>query len=304
MSADPAPKILLVDDESANIELLADIFDDCEVLFATDGHRALELAASALPDVILLDIMMPGIDGFEVCRRLKAQRVTADIAVIFLTGKDDWETESEGLTLGAVDYVTKPINPPIVKMRVHNQVELKRARDKLASLAITDGLTGIANRRHFDDTLAQEHGRLARGNGELSLILLDIDHFKPFNDLLGHVAGDDALRRVALAIDGAMKRPGDIAARYGGEEFACILPETSADGAMHIAHDLHDAIAGLAIPHPDSPTSPILTISSGVATVMCRPGRSVLQVLAAADEQLYVAKTSGRDRVAGDCVPA
>jgi diguanylate cyclase (GGDEF)-like protein len=291
-------RILVVDDDPANVELLAEIFDDeYEVLFATDGDKALTIAAQASPDLILLDVMMPGIDGFEVCAQLKAGRSTAGIPVIFITGMGDMEAETRGLELGAVDYVTKPINPPVVRMRVRNQVELKRARDALTRLATTDGLTGIANRRHFDEVLAREHARLARLQALLSLVICDIDHFKAFNDCYGHIAGDDCLRRVAHAIESAMSRPADLPARYGGEEFVCLLPDTDAAGAGAVGERVRQAVAALQIPHSGSTGAGVVTVSVGVACVECRPGRSTLAVVAQADEQLYLAKTGGRNRV-------
>ncbi|WP_019590681.1 diguanylate cyclase [Thioalkalivibrio sp. ALE20] len=291
-------RILVVDDEPANIELLAGIFEDeHEVLFATNGHKALDLAASARPDVILLDVMMPGTDGFQVCEWLKSERATASIPVIFITGVGDTEGEARGLELGAVDYVNKPINPPVVKLRVQHQIELKRARDQLTRMAVTDGLTGLANRRQFEETLEGENARLARSGGELSIILLDIDYFKPFNDTLGHVRGDDCLREVARVLDASVSRSADLAARYGGEEFACILPDTALAEAVTVAERVRVAITELAIPHPASEVADRVTASLGVASLQCQPRRSALRVVARADEQLYRAKAEGRNRV-------
>ncbi len=299
MNADTAPaRILVVDDDPANIEVIADIFDDdYDVLISTDGERALEIAETSEPEVVLLDVMMPGMDGFEVCRRLKGRRATSGIAVIFITGMGDVDAEARGLELGAVDYVNKPINPPVVRRRVDNQIELKRARDRLAQLAITDGLTQIANRGHFDETLAREYARLARRGEKLALILIDIDSFKMFNDTYGHIAGDDSLRAVARVVDGAASRPADLAARYGGEEFACILPDTDLDGARRIAERIASGIADLAIEHAGSDVADHVTASIGVAAVTCTPDRSPLNVVATADEQLYAAKSNGRARI-------
>ncbi len=292
------PAILVVDDETINIELLADLLeDDYDVSFATGGEQALALAAGDRPDLILLDVLMPGMDGYDVCARLKQDVATAGIPVIFITALGDTEAETRGLDLGAVDYVTKPISPAIVRARIRNHIELKRARDTLARLATTDGLTGLANRRSFDDRLAAEHRRLSRGGGELSLILLDIDHFKLFNDTYGHLAGDDCLRQVGRALQGVVRRPADLAARYGGEEFACILPETDAAGVLAIAEQVRTAIAGLNIPHAASRTSDHVTASLGVVTVVCTPEQPVGDIVAAADAGLYRAKETGRNRV-------
>ena len=295
---EPQARILVVDDELINIELISDIFgEDHEVLFATEGLRALEIAATAKPDVILLDVMMPGMDGYEVCRQLKAERLTEGIPVIFISALNDEEAETWGLLIGAVDYVTKPFRPAVVKMRVNNQIELKHARELLTRLAITDGLTGLANRRHFDDTLELEYARHARSGAELSLILLDIDHFKLFNDTYGHVSGDDCLRQVARSIDSIIVRTTDLSARYGGEEFVCVLPETGQIAAVAIAEKIRQSIMALSIPHSASSVADCVTASIGVVTTRCEQGKSVLNIVAQVDEQLYAAKSGGRNRV-------
>lgn len=291
-------RILLVDDELSNIEVLADIFDDdYEVLFATEGEKALEIAATGQPDVILLDVMMPGMDGHEVCRRLKMERQTAGIPVIFITGLSDVAAETKGLELGAMDYVSKPFSPAVVKIRVRNQIELKCAREQLTKLASTDGLTGLANRRRFDEVLAQEYTRHARSAGELSLIMLDVDHFKAYNDTYGHVSGDDCLRQIAGVINRSVIRVTDLAARYGGEEFVCVLPETNQKGALAIAEKIRLGIIALSIPHSGSSAASHVTASLGVVTTRCFPEKSALNIVAQADEQLYKAKASGRNRV-------
>jgi len=297
-------RILLVDDELSNIEVLADIFDDdYEVLFATEGEKALGIAATAQPDVILLDVMMPGMDGHEVCRRLKMDRQTAGIPVIFITGLSDVAAETLGLELGAMDYVSKPFSPAVVKIRVRNQIELKCAREQLTKLASTDGLTGLANRRRFDEVLAQEYARHIRSTNELSLILLDIDHFKTYNDTYGHVSGDDCLRQIAGVIDQSIIRVTDLAARYGGEEFVCVLPETNQSGALAIAEKIRQAISSLAIPHSASSAASHVTASLGVVTARCLAEKSPLNIVAQADEQLYKAKSSGRNRVEACATP-
>ncbi|MEI6987192.1 MAG: response regulator, partial [Rhodospirillaceae bacterium] len=299
----PRPRVLVVDDETANIELLAEICGDAhEILTASDGMVALEIAASTKPDVILLDVMMPGIDGYEVCRRLKAEPLTANIPVIFITGLGDVAAETRGLELGAADYVTKPISPAAVRARLTNQIALKKTQDQLARLATTDGLTGLANRRHFDEVIAHEYARHARSGGELSLILLDVDHFKLFNDTYGHVSGDDCLRQVARAVGNVVTRVTDLAARYGGEEFVCLLPMTDQKGAARIAENIRESVAALAVPHRGSSAADHVTVSLGVITTRCVPGRSSLNILALADEQLYAAKSGGRNRVCAGSV--
>lgn len=291
-------RILVVDDELSNIEVLADIFDDdYEILFATEGGAALEIAATAQPDVILLDVMMPGMDGHETCRRLKMDRQTAGIPVIFITGLGDVAAETKGLELGAMDYVTKPFSPAVVKIRVRNQIELKCAREQLTKLASTDGLTGLANRRRFDEVLAKEYARHTRSGGELSLILLDVDHFKAYNDTYGHVSGDNCLRQIAGMIDRSVIRANDLAARYGGEEFVCVLPETDQKGALATAERIRQGIIALAIPHSASSAASHVTVSLGVVTARCFAEKSPLNLVAQADEQLYKAKSTGRNRV-------
>lgn len=300
---DPAAargRILIVDDDPTNIKLLAEVFADChDVVFATDGARALELAATAQPDVVLLDVMMPGMDGYAVCERLKADRLTAEIPVIFITGRSDIAAETRGFALGAVDYVTKPINPPIVRMRTDNQIELKRARDQLRRLATTDGLTGLANRRRFDEVLEVEHARLSRTGGPLSLVMVDVDHFKAYNDSYGHLAGDECLRRIALVLQGSMKRAADIAARFGGEEFVCLMPDTDLAGATTVGETIRRGIAELAIPHCSSDVADHVTASLGLVTTAAdgRPRHGPAAVLAAADAELYAAKSTGRNRL-------
>jgi len=297
-AAMPRPRILVVDDEPSNVELLADIFGgDHEVLVAADGPAGLEVAATRVPDVILLDVMMPGIDGYEVCRRLKADPLTCAIPIIFITGLGDVAAETRGLQLGAVDYVTKPISPAAVRARVNNQITLKRVQDQLTRLATTDGMTGLANRRRFDEMLALECARHARSGAELSLILLDVDHFKTFNDTYGHVCGDDCLRQVAGVMGGAILRATDLAARYGGEEFVCLLPMTGQEGAITIAEKIRHGIASLTIPHSHSSAADHVTVSLGVITARCVLGRSALDIVALADEQLYAAKSGGRNRL-------
>ncbi len=292
------PTILIVDDEPINIEVLASILEsEYEVVFATNGAQALELAATTRPDLVLLDVVMPGMDGYEVCTQLKSNKATAGIPVIFATALGDREAETRGLELGAVDYVTKPINPPTVRMRVRNHVELKQARDKLLELATTDGLTGLANRRRFDDRLDEECRRLQRSRAHLSLIFLDIDHFKAFNDTYGHPAGDNCLRQIGFVCMEAMRRGSDLAARYGGEEFTCILPETDAAGATMVVENIAAGIARLALPHSQSSVSPQVTASFGVFTVTASAQFGAAKLLSAADQCLYRAKREGRNRI-------
>ncbi|CAH2032372.1 diguanylate cyclase domain-containing protein [Trichlorobacter ammonificans] len=292
------PTLLIIDDTPINIRVLSELFaDECEILFATSGEDGLRLAASDRPDLILLDIMMPRMDGYEVCRRLKSDPQTRDIPVVFVTALGEEKDETQGLELGAIDYIIKPINPPIVKARIRNHLELKRHRDLLSAMATIDGLTGIANRRRFDEMLRQEWHRAQRSGTPLSVLMIDIDHFKLYNDRYGHLAGDDCLKAVACCMLGVIRRPGDLLARYGGEEFACILSETDVQGARKVAEHLHQAVAALEIPHADSPVSPIITVSIGFCTTWPNGIRNSQELVDCADRNLYRAKHEGRNRV-------
>lgn len=293
--------ILIVDDEISNIEIMnATLEDTYEVCFAMSGAQAIDVARAVLPDLILLDVMMPDIDGYEVCRTLKADRFLADVPIIFTTGLNDQEAEARGLSLGAIDYVTKPIQPISLRARVRNHIELKRLRDQLAELAVTDALTGLSNRRRLEQALDTETARLARTGDWLSVIMLDIDFFKLFNDTYGHPAGDRCIAMVAAALNRAVNRASDLTARYGGEEFACVLPGTDFESAMMVAKQIHNQIESLDIPHGGSTVSPRVTVSLGVATARCLPGMGAELWLTHADRQLYLSKAGGRNRIGGN----
>lgn len=294
------PRILVVDDQPANIQTLYQVLKgEYDVSMATDGSQALAQCLRRAPDLVLLDVVMPGIDGFEVCRRLKLDPATRDIPVIFVTARDSPEDETLGLEVGAVDFIAKPVSPPVVRARVRTHVALKRQTDLLRSLAFNDGLTGVANRRWFDERLQVEWLRCKRNQLPLSLILLDLDHFKPYNDCYGHQAGDDCLRAVAAAMKARLGRPADLLARYGGEEFVCLLPETPLEGARAKADDLGRAVFDLKIAHAGAEAAPVVTISRGVACLLPTSEHGPLELLQRADEMLYVAKRSGRNRTCG-----
>lgn len=294
------PRILIVDDAPNNVHLLAEALEpDYAVLVAMDGGRALEIAsrAESQPMLILLDIMMPGLGGYEVCRQLKSMERTRDIPIIFITARDAPEDEAMGLNLGAVDYICKPFHLPIVLARIRNQVHLKQKTDLLDRLANLDGLTNIANRRHFDETLDLEWRRALRDGHSLSLVMLDIDCFKDFNDNYGHGEGDQCLRRVAKAIQGALARPGDLLARYGGEEFVALLPDTDLEGASRIGERIRAAVQALKIPHPLNLAADTVTACVGCASVIPSARISSRDLLETADTMLYAAKQAGRNRV-------
>lgn len=293
------PVVLIIDDQPTMLRALGRLLkEDYHILAAVSGPKALELAIGGMvPDLILLDVVMPDMDGYEVCRRLKSHPKTMDIPIIFITSMCGCENEAKGLDLGAVDYIAKPFSNAVVKARVRTHVQLKIRTDMLEKLAMVDGLTGIANRRSFDQALDQEWKRAARTGREISVIMLDIDHFKTYNDNYGHGAGDGCLQRVARAMDSMIRRPADVIARYGGEEFAALLPEIDPRGAARMAEKFRTVVASLALPHAHSPIADHVTISAGHATRRANPDQSHQGILEAADQALYKAKQAGRNLV-------
>jgi diguanylate cyclase (GGDEF)-like protein len=293
-------KLLIVDDQPLNIQALHEVFAaDYRVYMATRGEDALRLCAEQQPDLVLLDVEMPGLDGYEVCARLKADPSTRDIAVIFVTAHREEAAETRCLDAGAVDFIIKPFNAQIVRARVRTHVTLKAQGDLLRRWAYIDGLTGVHNRRSLDERLASEWGRALRNRTALSVILLDVDFFKRYNDRYGHQAGDECLRRVAATLKSGLKRPGDLLARYGGEEFACLLPDTGLAGALQVARQLGQQVFAQQIAHADSAAAPVLTVSLGVCSKGVDAAGSAAELLRQADAQLYAAKAAGRHRACG-----
>ncbi len=296
MVAEQRAKILVIDDTPTNIQVLAEILgQDYEIFFALSGPEGLDMAEAQLPDLILLDIMMPEMDGFEVCRKLKENPVTRSIPVIFTTALNMEEDEAKGLEIGAVDYITKPLRPSVVRARIKNHIELKRYRDYLENISMKDGLTGIANRRRLDEYLNQEWKRAQRQKQTISMLMLDIDHFKLYNDNYGHSQGDECLKQIASILEKSLSRPGDLAARFGGEEFACVLPETDLKGAKQIAARIHEQLQTEAIVHEYSPIASRITLSIGIATATPELDASLDEFVRKSDEMLYEAKRSGRN---------
>lgn len=292
------PRILVVDDAPANLRLLVGGLGDVyELRVAKSGPDALALLEGWTPDLILLDVMMPDMDGLEVCRRLKAHATHREIPVIFVTGRDEESDELEGLEAGAVDYIAKPFSLPIVKARVSTHLELKRYRDLLENHAFVDALTGIPNRRRFDEVLAQAWAMAARQQSPLSVILLDVDHFKLFNDHYGHQGGDHCLAQVGKALAQGITRASDLVARYGGEEFVAVLPGTPLEGALDVAEVLRKAVDSLALSHAHSSTADHVTLSLGVASAIPGSGTEPKALIEQADHALYRAKQGGRNRV-------
>ena len=290
-------RVLIVDDEKINCSVLISLLEDYSTVIALNGEQAIQRALSDQPpDLILLDVIMPGLDGYEVCRLLKKNDGTKKIPIIFITVKTTEAEEAKGLNLGAVDYISKPFSPPIVLARVSNHMELKHQRDLLEHLNITDALTGIANRRRFDVSLEHEWKRAIRMKGCISLIMIDIDFFKQFNDIYGHAAGDDCLRKVAQALDKVCARDIDLLARYGGEEFVAVLPGTDIEGAMTVAKTMKDCIIALAIPHEGTLIGDCISISLGVSSNSNKGIEAPQILLKQADEALYKAKKNGRNQ--------
>lgn len=297
------PKLLVVDDQPINIQVMHQIFaSDFQVFMATNGAQALTLCKNNPPDLVLLDIVMPGMDGFEVCTQLKTDLATRNIPVIFVTAHTDAAQETRGLEIGAVDFISKPVNPAVVRARVKTHLTLKLQSDVMRKLVFLDGLTGVYNRRYFDQQLVTEMARAVRNQSALSLIMLDVDYFKRFNDHYGHQAGDDCLRQIAATLKSGLRRPADLVARYGGEEFVCVLPETDFHDAMTIAQELEHNVRQQGIPHANSDTAPVVTISLGVAGRSAGTTGDADVLLAQADAQLYKAKNAGRGRACGDAL--
>jgi diguanylate cyclase (GGDEF)-like protein len=326
MSRSHRAKILIVDDQPDNIELLSLILSDqgFEVKKSDGGKLAIQFAREDPPDLILLDISMPGMDGFEVCKVLKSDRLTRDIPIIFISALKEVEDKTQAFHFGGNDYITKPFYVEEVLARVNNQLinyrlqtelkaqnmrlerenlKLQATEDKLLTLnqklnilANIDSLTQLANRHRFDEFLLREWQRGKREGFFLSLIFCDIDYFKLYNDRFGHQAGDNCLATVAGTVSRAVKRPADLVARYGGEEFAIILPQTPANNALLLAEKIRLDVKKLNIAHPESHIAPRVSLSLGVTCIIPSPEYTIEQLLLTADQALYRAKKEGRDR--------
>jgi diguanylate cyclase (GGDEF)-like protein len=300
------PQILIVDDDPSTILLLGQIVaEEGTVRFATTGAEGMRLARTLPPDLILLDAELPDVDGFRVCSELKRDVAFGDVPIVFVSSHREEEFELAGLRAGASDFIGKPIHPRLVLERARAQLRVKRMSDQLRKMATIDPLTGIANRRRWDEAVELEWRRARRAGRALSLGFVDVDHFKTYNDHYGHTLGDVCLRTVAKALTGACLRPADLVARFGGEEFSVLLPETAEEGAEHLARRVLSAIDELGIPHAASPTAHVLTVSVGMATYT--PARPPLRspsslegspaaLAEAADRALYSAKRAGRAR--------
>lgn len=323
--------IVIVDDSPVNRKLMEAMLRGHEfgpLLQAESANEVFSLVSAARGedggssiDAVLLDIMMPDIDGVEACRRIRACEHMRDVPILMVTSLNHPEALEAAFEAGATDYVMKPVRRIELLARLRAALRLKHALDAhrhhareleaaraelefsnaaLRELSSRDGLTGVANRRRFDEAIDGEYRRAIRKTRAVkdvpltSLVLIDIDHFKRFNDAYGHPAGDDCLRRVAQELATCVGRPSDVVARYGGEEFAVLLPDTDAKGALAVAEKMRLAVQNLGIAHRDNSAAPVVTISVGCATTDVAPPA---QLLAAADIALYDAKHGGRNRV-------
>jgi diguanylate cyclase (GGDEF)-like protein len=298
--AKPCPSVLMVGDQPTFAQTLVAVFQrDHDVFVASNIVQTFEKCRSCLPQLILLDAVMPDMDGFEACRRLKADPETKDIPVILLIARDNLESEVNALEAGAVDFITKPVTPSVVRARVNTHLVLKAQSDLLHSLACVDGLTGVVNRQRFEERLEAEWRRCRRLITPLALLMIDIDNFKKYNDIYGYLAGDACLQAVAAILKKQIGRSHDLLARYDGEEFACILPDADFDGAVQKAEAMVWAIRDKAIPHAASGTASVVTISVGVAVTMPGPDRHPNELVSTAETLLHEAKQEGRNQVRG-----
>lgn len=290
--------ILIVDDERSNLDVLMHILKpDYGVRVAKSGLSALKVAMEHQPDLILLDILMPDMSGFDVLRALKESDRTRHIPAIFVTGLSRVEDEERGFHAGAVDYIVKPFNHAIVKARVETHLKIIKQMRMIERLGMIDALTDIANRRSFDNQLSIEWRRSVREGACISLLILDVDHFKKYNDTHGHPQGDRLLQLLARIMAGSLKRSTDLAARLGGEEFAVILPATPLEGARMLAESIRKNIeeSNLICGHCGEGTG--VTVSIGVASMVPTMENKSEELMAKADAKLYEAKLSGRNRV-------
>lgn len=289
-------KILIIDDERINRQTISETLQPYyELYLAKDTLQGLAIAKKSRPDLILMDIIMPEESGYEAIIRLKDDPVLADIPVIFLTSMTSSEDEHKGFELGAVDYVTKPFNSTTLKMRVANHLNIVQKQRELEQLTKIDNLTQINNRFSFDAHLENELRRAIRNKSQLTLVMCDIDHFKKFNDHYGHVAGDDALYKVAQCLERNMRRPTDFIARYGGEEFAIIYSDTPAEKVEKSLEKCLSEIHNLRIPHEKSDSFDFVSISMGAYSITPSKDMTADSLILKADDILYKAKEAGRN---------
>jgi len=289
--------ILIVDDEKANLMYLSSILSpDYSVYVTKLGEDAINKATELSPDLILLDILMPEMDGYEVLTKLKSSEATWNIPVIFVTGLSSIEDEAKGLSLGTADYITRPFSDAIVKLRVGNQIRIVNQMRTIEQLSMVDQLTRIANRRSFDQRLNAEWRRAIREKSQISVMMLDVDNFKTYNDTYGHPQGDTVLQTVADVITQTLMRSSDFVARWGGEEFAILLPATHMEGALMVAEQIRANVESTAIPCHDFTTT-YVTVSIGVYSQSPTRRDLVDNFISKADHALYTAKKTGKNKV-------
>ncbi len=315
--------VLLVDDQAFVAEFIRRQLvseHDINFHYCINPVEAISTAERIGPTVVLLDLVMPDIDGLMLCRQFRNHPTVCDLPVVMLSSTEDPVVKAQGFAAGANDYLVKPPDKIelIARLRYHSasyinklqrdeayralrasQMRLEELNMELLQLANLDGLTGLANRRYFNERYAEEWARAVRAKKPIALIMSDVDRFKVFNDNYGHLGGDDCLKQVAATIKKVVARPGDIVARYGGEEFIVALPNTNLEGAMYVAEKIRADVEQQAIPHQFSDISTHVTISLGVATVIPQPGTDPATLIKQADQYLYQAKNAGRNRVQG-----
>jgi len=288
--------ILITDDEKMNVDILGGILSPLyNLLISRNGERALELAKTHKPDLILLDVLMPSMSGFEVIAALKDCKETINIPVIFITGLTSAEDEERGFALGAVDYITKPFNKAIVKARVNTHLRIVDQMRIIENIGLIDPLTKVSNRRGFENRMDLEWNRAVREKTPISILMMDIDKFKNYNDTYGHQQGDAALKAFADATAKSLMRNLDFVARWGGEEFVVLLPGVDSDGAAEVAERIRQSIEAVVLLTDDDEETRI-TVSIGVNSIIPCINASTEEFIKKADDALYKAKESGRNR--------
>lgn len=298
------PQVMVVDDSKTQRSIISQFLQsmNCDIIQCESGDQALMTVAEQVPDLIILDVEMPGLSGFDTCKAIRGFLQDAWVPIIYLTGRTDPNDIVEGLSAGGDTYITKPVHEEVLKaiakamLRLSDiQAQLLQANKELDEVAHFDVLTQVMNRRGYEDMLDRLWKDHERRKTSLSILLMDIDHFKAYNDNYGHIKGDECLREVAQTLKAELKRPIDVIARYGGEEFVVILPGTDINGAKQVGERFINALKIANLPHEFSSAANHVTVSVGTAQVL--EDDSLTSLLKRADTALYQAKDSGRNRV-------